>query len=68
MLQGFAPHPTHSSPKSLDEPEISTRSATAFLEWTSADDPEVRARAMAAHAASIRSHIRDLAGKRYQDV
>jgi DNA recombination protein RmuC len=41
---------------------------TAFLEWTRADDPEVRARAMAAHAASIRSHIRDLAGKRYQDV
>jgi hypothetical protein len=30
LLQGFAPHPTHSSPISPDEPEISTRSAT----WT----------------------------------
>ena len=28
LLQGSAPHPTHSSPKSPNEPEISTRSAT----------------------------------------
>jgi hypothetical protein len=28
LLQGFAPHPTHSSQKSPYEPEISTRSAT----------------------------------------
>ncbi len=41
---------------------------TAYLAWVRAEDDETRAAALAAHIAAIRSHIRDLSGKRYHDV
>ncbi len=41
---------------------------TAYVAWVRAEDAETRTSALAAHAAAVRSHIRNLAGKRYQDV
>jgi DNA recombination protein RmuC len=43
-------------------------SLTAFAEAMRADDAPARERALAAHLASVRAHVRGLAGKRYQDV
>lgn len=43
-------------------------SLSAFLAATAAEDDAVRAEALAAHRASLRAHVRDLAGKSYQDA
>lgn len=41
---------------------------TAYVAWIRAETVEARTSALAAHVASVRGHIRDLAGKRYQEV
>lgn len=43
-------------------------SINAFIDYTRAEADEARSLALAAHGASVRNHIKDLAGKRYQDV
>jgi DNA recombination protein RmuC len=43
-------------------------SLTAFLASTRAATAEERDAALAAHVASVRSHVKSLAGKNYQDV
>lgn len=43
-------------------------SLTAFVEASRAVSPEAREAALDAHVASIRSHVKGLAGKNYQDV
>jgi DNA recombination protein RmuC len=43
-------------------------SLTAFAEAMRSDDPAARERALDAHLASVRAHVRGLAGKSYQDV
>ncbi len=43
-------------------------SLSAFLAATAADDPAVRDTALDAHRASLRQHVKDLAGKSYQEL
>ena len=41
-------------------------SLTAYAEWVGAEEESVRARALAAHVASVRQHVSELSRKEYQ--
>jgi DNA recombination protein RmuC len=43
-------------------------SLSAYVAFTRAESPKARNQAMAAHIASIRKHVRELAGKAYQEL
>lgn len=43
-------------------------SISAFATYTRAETEDLRTQALRAHSASVRGHIKDLAGKKYQDV
>lgn len=43
-------------------------SLTAYVRYTRAQTPAEAERELAAHTASVRAHIKNLAGKRYQDL
>jgi DNA recombination protein RmuC len=43
-------------------------SISAFVAYTRAETEDLRTQALRAHCASVRGHIKDLAGKKYQDV
>ena len=43
-------------------------SLTAYVEWNSAEEGVAREAALVAHVASVRKHVKELSGKRYQDL
>lgn len=43
-------------------------SLTAYVEWNSAEEGAAREAALVAHVASVRKHVKELSGKRYQDL
>ena len=43
-------------------------SLTAYVEWNSAEEGPAREAALMAHVGSVRKHVKELAGKRYQDL